>query len=80
MNDESYELEVESVTQTERTYLDASGNENERTVHKVVARNEDGQKFTFQAPLAFPWRIGDPLTIEVSSTQAHLDEYEANPE
>ncbi len=77
MTDEaSYDVAVESVTQTDRVFLDASGNEQERVVHKVVAAKEDGVKVTLQSPDPFPWRLGDPLTVRVATSQAHLDEYE----
>ncbi len=72
----SYDVQVESVTQTDRIFLDSSGNPQERVVHKVVAAKEDGVKVTLQSPDPFPWSLGDPLTVTVAATQSHLDDYE----
>lgn len=70
------DLEVSSVGVSEKAYFDGDGNEVLRVLYTTTAKSKNGPRVTFQGTEAFAWRVGDPLAIRVTSTQAHLDEYE----
>lgn len=66
-------LEVVRVRERTETKFGKGDKVIEIVVHAIVIAKKDGLKITLQQyENPFPWKIGDPITLTVKSTQTHL--------